>query len=200
MRTLLVAIISWSLLTTVSAADAPDSYWTDYHKGMKEPVLPPVKFADGDFQFRWMRLSIAGEPLSIRVWQHHGHAFVRSVRLEYKLDFSLGQITRDQTIPLSEKQLARLRSSFAGPKFWRPFNPTEKAFENDFLDGAHWLFELSDSSGYRFISMFSPPLFLRDANPPKIPKGMRSWRPYVRMATALLRTTNIFPGEREAWY
>lgn len=196
MRPLIAACLSLALMTaTARSTDAPESYWKPYLRGMKEPILSSAKFADGDFQFRWTRLVGNGEPHCIRIWRTNGQSFARSVRLEFRLDYSIGHITRDQTIRLNEKQVKELRDFVSKEGFWRPLNAQEDAFESQLLGGAHWLFEIQDSSGYRFLSMFSPALLAGDPHPPKMPKEMRSFRPYIAIATFLFRTTRIFPDE-----
>ena len=204
MRSLFTAAIFLVLLMAeAQAADTPDFYiWKPYLRGMKEPILSSAKLGHGDFQFRWSRLVGYGEPVSIRIWQTHGETFARSVRLEFHLDYSVGRITRDQTIRLNEKQVRELRAYVSASNFWRPLNTQEKAFNDRFLGGAHWLFEIQDSSGYRSLSMFSPALLAgdRDPRPLKIPKEMRSSRPYIAVASFLLGTTRIFPEELKAYH
>lgn len=195
MRALIAASLIALSLATVHAVGAPESYWPPYLRGMKEPILPSAKLADGDFQFRWTRLVGQGEPHCTRIWRRNGQYFARSVRLEFRLDYSIGHITRDQTMRLDEKQVAELRNHVTKEGFWRPLNTQEDAFERQLLGGAHWLFEIQEPSGYRFLSMFSPALLAGDPHPPKMPKEMRSFRPYIAVATFLLRTTRIFPDE-----
>ena len=200
MRALIAALLIGLSITTVHAVGAPEPYWKPYLRGMKESILPSAKRADGDFQFRWTRLVGHGEPHCIRIWRTNGQCFARSVRLEFRLDYSIGHITRDQTIRLDEKQVTELRNCLLKEGFWRPLNTQENAFEGQLLGGAHWLFEIQDSSGYRFLSMFSPALLAGDPHPPKMPKEMRSFRPYIAVATFLLRTTRIFPDELQPYH
>ena len=190
MRSLIAVFISFVLMgATARATDAPESYWRPYLRGMKEPVLSSAKLADGDFQFRWTRLVGYGDPVSIRVWKTRGTGLIRAVRLEFHLDHSVGRISRDQTIYLSEKQLAQLQSYLAAGDFWQPFQQPRT------LGGAHWLFELQDSSGYHFVSIFSPALLVGDPQYQKTTKDVRKFRQYIRVAAFLLSTTRIFPDE-----
>ena len=109
------------LATGTHGADKPDSYWNLYFRGMKEPVLPSAKVADGDFHVRWTRLSYSGEPLSISVSRTNGRTTARAVRLQYRLDYSVDRITRDQTIQLTDKQAAHLLSLLSDSAFWRGY-------------------------------------------------------------------------------
>ncbi len=203
MRSLLAAFLLLLLvMTETQAKEAPDFYiWKPYLRGMKEPLLSSTKLARGDFQFRWSRLVGYGEPVSIRIWRTHGESFARAVSLKFHLDYSVGRISRDQTIRLNEKQVREVRTYVLSDDFWRPLNTQEKAFDSGFLGGAHWLFEIQDASGYRSLSMFSPALVAgdRDPRPLKIPKEMRSSRPYIAIASFLLGTTRIFPDELKAY-
>jgi hypothetical protein len=195
-------LILLASIATGRSLDAAEfeEVWRPYLRGMKEPIFSSAKTANGDFQFRWTRLVGYGEPVSIRVWRTHGETFAHAVRLEFHLDYSVGRITHDQTIRLTGKQLEKLQTYISSEAFWRPLNAEEKAFNNGFLGGTHWLFEIRDSSGYRSLSMFSPALIAADRDPRlKIPKSMRSSDPYIAVATFLLGTTGIFPRELKAY-
>ena len=200
-RASIVVVFCVTVLATVThGADKPESYWNLYFRGMKEPILPSAKVADEDFHVRWTRLSYSGEPLSIRVSRTNGRMMARAVRLQYRYDYSVGRITCDQTIQLTDKQVAHLLSLLRDSAFWRGYRGDPYLEGAVFLDGARWLFELQDSSGYHFVSLFSPALLAGDAQSHYTASQRRRFRRYIALATFLLRTTEIFPAERQASY
>ena len=203
MRAAIIVFFCITVLATgTHGADKPDSYWNLYFCGMKESILPSATVADGDFRIRWTRLSYAGEPLSISVSRTNGRTMARAVRLQYRLDYSVGRITRDQTTQLTDKQAAHLLSLLRNPGFWRGYRGDPRLENEVFLDGARWLFELQDSSGYHYVSLFSPALLAgdTDARSHWTFSERRRFRRYIAPATFLLHTTDIFPGEHQASY
>ena len=122
--------------------------------------------------------------------------------MQYHLDYSVGRITHDQTTQLTDKQAAHLLSLLRDPGFWRGYRGDPQLENEIFLDGARWLFELQDSSGYHCVSLFSPALLAGDADVRSHydASQRRRFRRYITPATFLLRTTEIFPNERQASY
>jgi hypothetical protein len=195
-----VALPLFLLCAIALAGEQPESYWRKYHRGMKEPSLRSGKLRDDEFAFRWTRLSNSGEPLAIRIWCHDGETRCRSVRLAYRLDFSIGPITADKTTKLSPSQNRELRSYLSRHDLWCALSPQEQAMQNRFLGGAHWLFEVEDRSGYRFVSLFSPALLTASSRSKDTLRGMRNVEGYLSLATFLLRLTRVFPDETQVAY
>jgi hypothetical protein len=190
----LLFLASSAAALAMDAAEFND-VWKPYLRGMNEPLLSAGKMLDGDFQLRWTRLPHYGEPVSIRIWRSHGETYARAVRLRFYLDYRVGRITRDQTIRLSEKQAAKLRSYLEDTEYWQPRHEGDRI-----LGGTRWLVELRDSSGYHALSLFSPVLLLNDREVGDrayhwTPAQKRAFRCHIQVATFLLRATKIFPDE-----
>ena len=190
-----IAVLSIAFAGFLDAAEPkPEKYWSEYHRGMKEPSLESAKVGDSDFQFRWTRLDSSHDPMVVRVWREHGKTRCRCVRLKYRLDFSVGPIRIDRTIPLTDEQTTQLRTLIASDGFWSPLSDQEQATYDGLLGGAHWLLEARDASGYRFLSMFSPVLVAFDHD---LSVKCRDQRVYIDTANFLLKATRLFPDQTE---
>lgn len=152
-----IALLSLVLLEKTSAADTrPPEYWAKYLRAMKEPSIQSTKVAGSDFQFRFVWLRASHGPVAIRVWRHDGRVFCRSVCLEDRLDYSAGPIKSEENVEFTSEQKRKFLARCSTDDFWRPLNSEEEAIMNRFLGGAHWVFEIKDSSGYRTLDLFSP--------------------------------------------
>ena len=173
--------------------DGKASYYTPYLLAMKEPSVQTDLPEGATFVLRFTLLPSFTDNLVVRVYDRDGKIHARAVRQKKDKNHKPVKITEDRTIALSQELPEQIKSLFTLTEFWKPLNENEEGMTG--LDGASWIFELKDNTGYHLLDLWSPEYkrpsdeILKQAG--FDPAQLRDYSPYVQAGDQLLKLMKL---------
>ncbi len=168
-------------------------YYTPYLLAMKEPSVQTDLPVGATFVLRFTLLPSFTDNLVVRMYDKDGKIHARAVRQIKDKNYKPVKITEDRIIALNRDLPEQIKSLFAHPEFWKPLNENEEGMRG--FDGARWIFELKDKTGYHLLDLWSPEYkrpsdeILKQAG--FDPAQLRDYSPYVKAGVQLLKLMKL---------
>lgn len=130
------------------------SYYTRYLLAMKEPSVQADLPEGATFVLRFTLLQTFADNLVVRIYDRGGKIQARAVRQKKDNNYNPVRITDERTITLNRGLPEEVKKLIAKSEFWRTLNGDENGMAG--LDGAQWIFELRDKTGYHLLDLWAP--------------------------------------------
>lgn len=131
------------------------SWYTRYLSSMREPSLLADLPEGSSFALRFTLMPAFSDNLVVRIYDQNGKVSVRAVRQKKDENYHPAGITDDRTFNPGTSGLPEaVKEWFNSQEFWRPLNGQEEDLRG--FDGARWLFERRDPTGYYLMNLWSP--------------------------------------------
>lgn len=169
------------------------SWYTKHLQFMEEPSVQAALPEGATFVLRFTLLPSFTDNLMVRVYDKDGVLHARAVRVKKDPQHHPDRIAEDRRLTLEGESAEQVRAFLASPAIWRPLNGDEEGMAG--MDGARWIFERKDASGYHLLSLWSPDYprasdeILRKAG--FDPDQIRDFSPYVKFGRQLLGAARL---------
>lgn len=174
-------------------------YYTRYFLAMKEPSIQAELPEGTTFVLRFSLLPSFTDNLVVRIYDKDGKFHARAVRQKKDRNYNPVQIKENRNIALDQDFREKFQALLANGDFWNPLSENEEGMQG--FDGARWIFEIKNKSGYHMLDLWSPDNerrsdeMLRQAG--FDPAQIRDFRPYVQAALQLLELAKLKPEDME---
>lgn len=172
------------------------AYYTKHLAAMKEPSLQADLPEGATFVLRFTLLPSFADNLVVRIYDKEGKLHVRAVRQKKDKNYNPDKITEDRTLVLDKELSDQIKNLFSGKEFWKPLTEHEEGLAG--LDGARWIFEKKDKTGYHLLDLWTPEIERASDEVLKRaeldPAQIRDYAPYVKAGRRMLKLVNFEEG------
>lgn len=130
-----------------------NKWYSDYLYGFKEPILRNYPVNREAYRFIYLRSFDL--PIVIRLEKVNTTAFLNVKISDGQGGYELGNIHKNEIIPISSSQWKKFQSNLQELQFWQQ-SPEDTNWRRLGMDGARWILEGKKEGKYHFVDRWSP--------------------------------------------